>query len=431
MTPKSLRLRTYQVGFGDCFLLSVDYRDSPSRHVLIDFGSTKLPPNAPADWMQKVANDIAQQCDNKLTAVIATHRHRDHISGFATNGRRSTGKVIAQLKPDLVLQPWTENPALPPDAEEAAIPTAEKGMAAHQASLSAMHRVSQHILAESARNHNYLRALEDSPRDQIDFLGDDNLQNRSAVVNLMTMGAAREYLSAGMATALDGLLPGVEVEVLGPPTVAQSDAVKKQRSRDPNEFWQLQASAFAALEPAERGRVKPLFPDYVRERIDGLFPMDTRWLIYHARHLRGRQMLQIVRMLDRAMNNTSLILLFRAQGKSLLFPGDAQIENWSYALSQPDVRRRLAEVDLYKVGHHGSLNATPRSLWGAFKKKSKNDSKTRLLTVASTLAGKHGSVDAHTEVPRQTLVTELKRESNFFSTQSLGPALFHDTTINL
>ena len=38
--------------------------------------------------------------------------------------------------------------------------------------------------------------------------------------------------------------------------------------------------------------------------------------------------------------------------------------------SRQDVRKLLADVDFYKVGHHGSLNATPRKLlWEAFTKR--------------------------------------------------------------
>ena len=47
----------------------------------------------------------------------------------------------------------------------------------------------------------------------------------------------------------------------------------------------------------------------------------------------------------------------------LLFGGDAQIENWEYALKfapdKADNLDRLRLVDLYKVGHHGSHNGTP------------------------------------------------------------------------
>ena len=69
-------------------------------------------------------------------------------------------------------------------------------------------------------------------------------------------------------------------------------------------------------------------------------------------------------MLDQAMNNTNLILLFEIGAKKFLFSGDAQIENWTYALKAvPDVERvreLVADVGVYKVGHHGSLNATRR-----------------------------------------------------------------------
>ena len=43
VTPKSLTIRTYNVGFGDCFLLSFLYPGNSEKHVLIDFGSTGMP----------------------------------------------------------------------------------------------------------------------------------------------------------------------------------------------------------------------------------------------------------------------------------------------------------------------------------------------------------------------------------------------------
>jgi hypothetical protein len=135
------------------------------------------------------------------------------------------------------------------------------------------------------------------------------------------------------------------------------------------------------------------------------------------------------------MNNTSVILLFEVGGKKLLFPGDAQLENWMYALKEAKeaaaIRRLLAGVDLYKVGHHGSLNATPRSLWNGFSKRGNEKKRNRLTTMMSTMAGKHGSSDRDTEVPRSKLVTALSAESNLFTTQKLtkstGP--FHKVDV--
>jgi len=102
--PTSVSIRTYQVGFGDCFLLSFVYPDATERHVLVDFGTTKLPDDAPKTRMADIAEDIRTRSGGKLTAVVATHRHQDHISGFAPDSKgKGTGSVIAELKPDLVL----------------------------------------------------------------------------------------------------------------------------------------------------------------------------------------------------------------------------------------------------------------------------------------------------------------------------------------
>jgi hypothetical protein len=71
----------------------------------------------------------------------------------------------------------------------------------------------------------------------------------------------------------------------------------------------------------------------------------------------------------------------------MLFPGDAQIENWSYALTSPEaesLRSDLGELDLYKVGHHGSRNATPKqSLFPLLKANAGGTS----LAVMSTMPG--------------------------------------------
>jgi hypothetical protein len=150
-------------------------------------------------------------------------------------------------------------------------------------------------------------------------------------------------------------------------------------------------------------------------------PPEARWFRDRLQRLRGAQLLEIVRTLDDQMNNTSVILLFEVESKKLLFPGDAQIENWSYALEDaPDhetTRALLADVDLYKVGHHGSLNATPKKLlWEGFKKRG---SSKRLTTVLSTLPGKHGRAQSNTEVPRKPLLKALEEESDLNNTNDL------------
>jgi len=124
---KQASLRAYNVGFGDCMLLRLTYTDDTERNVLIDFGSSQLPRGAPATRMADIAADIKTITHGHLDMVVATHRHSDHISGF---GRADTGDIIEALEPEVVVQPWTEDPHLKPDARQ---PIADDRPAAHLA----------------------------------------------------------------------------------------------------------------------------------------------------------------------------------------------------------------------------------------------------------------------------------------------------------
>lgn len=424
--PTSVEIRTYQVGFGDCFLLSFIYSASKKRHVLVDFGTTGLPDDAPRSRMMDIAEDIKARCEGKLHAVVATHRHRDHISGFETkpNGK-GTGDVIASLKPDVVIQPWTEDPELETDATGPQL-RALDSRTRRVSALSAMHAVAAQAINTAKRRRYIPKAL----REQLSFLGEDNLKNLSAVKNLMNM-APNNYVHFGTASGLARILPGVKVHVLGPPTLDDDDKIKVQRRTDPGEFWHFQMNALRFAE-GQAPKKPVLFPRHVASAGPS-FPIDARWLVYHARLVHSSQLLQLVRILDSAMNNTSVILLFEIGDKLLLFPGDAQIENWSFALSKENVRELLKKVNLYKVGHHGSLNATPKTLWNLFDNKSTSeDGQDRLVSLMSTMEGKHGSEANETEVPRRPLVHALAAETDHFSTQELhGDTFFHDETIEV
>ncbi len=400
-TPTGFRVRAYQVGFGDCFLLTFEY-PSGNKHVLIDFGTVRLPDNAPRDQLMKIAQDIKQVCGSEgLTAVVETHRHRDHISGFSTDKKNAPGKIIADLRPKLVLHPWTEDPKTKTNAQTAT--RKDSHTQAFVGRLEAMQAFSGRAYTEAqrlqARNWPGFKA-------ELRFAGENNLPNDSAVRNLMDMAPEKnhEYLNCGMKTSLASLLPGVRVWVLGPPTLKQSKAIQKQSSTNADEFWQLQKST-VTFDPSNYFSAASEWK--------GDPPEPLRWFLRRADKVRADQMLGLVRILDQAMNNTSVILLFEVGGKRFLFPGDAQWENWSYALSRPELKALLTNVELYKVGHHGSRNATPKSMWNQVKEKGD----PHLNTILSTLSGVFGKEKSKTEVPRTTLIAELEKNSKFHTTE--------------
>jgi len=126
-------------------------------------------------------------------------------------------------------------------------------------------------------------------------------------------------------------------------------------------------------------------------------------------------------MLDGTLNNQSLVVLFTCRGKKLLFVGDAQWGNWAYWLygkavkgKDPGIseaaRKILASIDFYKVGHHGSTNATPIPAVGAMS--------ATCAAMCSTETGfpspkrTYGSIAKKTEVPRIPLMVALEQQTN-------------------
>jgi hypothetical protein len=413
--PTSVRIISYNVGFGDAFLLSFRYAAGGDRHVLIDFGSTKLPSRGPRS-IRSVADKIAQDCGGKLHMIAVTHRHADHMSGF--DG--ASGKVIAGLQPDLVVQPWTEDPDLDPNATA----PAGGGGATGGGSLAA--RAVTTRLAEMDAVARAIRRFAGRPQasasmpvslaEELHFLGETNIKNEGAVRNLMTMGKRRVYAKFGTKLPITTLLPGVSIRVLGPPTADQAPDIATLASKDAQEYWHLAAVVARRSSATDQ---RQLFPDVAAVAV----PQPARWLVPQIDRMSAEESLAIVRAIDDALNNTSLILLFDIGGSKLLFPGDAQIENWRYALfNAPDaaaIRASLADIAMYKVGHHGSLNGTPKTVWFGFTRRGAADRVPRLQTMISTLAGKHGKASRGTEVPRRKLMDALDAESDLQTTGTL------------
>ncbi len=81
----------------------------------------------------------------------------------------------------------------------------------------------------------------------------------------------------------------------------------------------------------------------------------------------------------------------------------------------------LSGETTYKVGHRGSLNATPKSLWRLWFPKGSSTpiSGKRMLAMLSTIAGKHGDEDSGTEVPRRKLLSALQSHTRLRNTQGL------------
>ena len=423
-TPTRVHVRMYRVGFGDSFLITFDYRSAlpdgrRQRHVLVDCGTTRQDPEGPT--LADVAGLISEHCAGKLDVLVVTHRHADHLSAFQA---ADTATIMDRLEPDLVVRPWTDNPAAPIDAAGPVDldDASRRYVAALRVGQDAAGLVGHALRAGGAHGDHALNGAS-GLRGELARLALDQVANQPAIERLdgYARGARGAYVAFGGETGIERHVPGVQVEVLGPPTVAQWPEVTQQRSEDPDEFWMLSRDLVdhgfteTGLDPADSRRWDVLLGD------DHIGP--ARWLLERLDDQRVGSVLRIVRTFDGAINNTSLILLFKVGDRRLLFSGDAQIENWSYVLA-PDgaengaaLRQELSRIDLYKVGHHGSRNATPRSLFSLWTKG--GEPEHPMVALMSTLAGVHGKRPS-TAVPRATLVNALRRRTQLFTTDELG-----------
>jgi hypothetical protein len=423
--PSRVAVRMHQVGFGDCFLLTVTYPtpvedERTERHILFDFGTMRLP----TGWkdLSRVARSINERTQGRIDAVVVTHRHRDHLSAF---GQVALAKLLQETAPPtMVLRPWTEAP----DADERF--TGEDGSPG-ASSRSFVRSLGNADVFASAVAHRIAPPAARGLRGDLHLMSFDQLSNPAAIDQLTKWAGpdGGEYLYYGQPTRLGSLLPGVHVRVMGPPTIEQHPDVARMRDVDHEEFWMLYRK-LVGDGLAEDVRSEPaISTEGGASDMEGKAAPSgpVQWLIEHLDRQRTGSLLRIVRLLDDVLNNTSLILLFEIEGKGgtrrLLFPGDAQIENWEFALKPAEERTAnldvLAQVDLYKVGHHGSRNATPRTLFNLW---SERDADRPITALMSTKDDVYGDSPA-TNVPRTTLVEALRTraEDSFFDTRAFDP----------
>jgi beta-lactamase superfamily II metal-dependent hydrolase len=391
-TPAGLRVRMYRVGFGDFFLVTVPTAAGP-KHILIDCGVHAGNIGSLPDAVKQMATDTGHQ----LALIIMTHRHADHISGFAT-----CKDVFSQFAVEKVWMSWFEDPK---NDDAVRFQSNLMGIAAHlQTQLAARTDPEAEDLLRLARN----------------ATGEPLAAGRgssNAVALQVLHGGFKapqpvvEYYQAGETPTLPASLQaaGITAQILGPPIdpelVAQMDSKNHQY--------------LANVGQQGSGPVVPFPPEfrtdatcYPKAAFDRYSARDTEQML---RSVMPDRLAAKARQADNTLNNQSLVVLFTFRGKNLLFVGDAQWGNWENFLfggpigagSSADLTAKsksiLGSLDFYKVGHHGSTNATPIDTVNAMR--------DGCVAMCSTEPGQYGSTDRGTEVPRLPLVDALAKKT--------------------
>jgi len=159
--------------------------------------------------------------------------------------------------------------------------------------------------------------------------------------------------SGGVRTLETDALPGVKVHILGPSR--NPDVIRDMNPPKGKSYLRLRKAA-----DVNNGLPLLPFPHRFRqENYTGTATIPEGDLQEIERAGAMSDLVAAV-ALDKAVNGTSLMLMLEISGVFLLFPGDAQWGTWKAVMEDPEWREMLGRVKFYKIGHHGSHNATPK-----------------------------------------------------------------------
>jgi hypothetical protein len=392
--PGGAVVRMYRIGHGDCFLVAFAGKEANKpAYVLIDCGYKPGSPGklAHPNTVKDIGADIIATTGGFVDVAVLTHEHQDHVNGF-------TAKNFPELKVGEVWFAWTEDP---------------RDAVANELRKKFKDRLLGLI---DAREQLHNLALDETAERIADFLelelGDDAGsfggtgmgvagKDPASSANKLAMKFLRDcsegdpvyLLPHGKPVPIAGAA-SARAFALGPPhdmdKIDDLDPEPAESFGD-DDHPQALAAPGGAARPARgssfpRGYVIPLegvfdHPEFgtfftarfgnanapVADAPDGAnVPDNPAWRRIGADMAQDAEALALA--MNNATNNSSLVLAFELSkgGKVLLFAGDAQAGNWrswsddAFADGRAEVTAKdlLGRTVLYKVGHHGSHNAT-------------------------------------------------------------------------
>jgi hypothetical protein len=155
------------------------------------------------------------------------------------------------------------------------------------------------------------------------------------------------------------VLPGVTIHAMGP---SRDPEVIRDMDPPKGGAFELRMAAMANDDADKPVTIFP--PSYILKDAARKTTLDAFGLrdadIADLKQIANEDAFGVAVQLDKAVNGTSLMLMFEIGRAHMLFPGDAQWGTWQNALGDPDFKELLMKTNFLKVGHHGSHNATPK-----------------------------------------------------------------------
>ncbi|HET9765698.1 MAG TPA: MBL fold metallo-hydrolase [Thermoanaerobaculia bacterium] len=402
-------VRMFCQGLGDCFLITIPQAGARVYSILIDCGVAIGTPSQEA-LMKTVVEEVVTLTGGSpakkgtVDLLVVTHQHWDHVSGFLQAPDALKGLTFKHL-----WMAWTESET------DSLAKQLRKEFEKAKLAIDGAVRKAVKLGAGDPRNAARLAGIEGVMSFFGPPLGAAGGKAKEAKGTLADAMSEARKLVGNDKDAIECLLPGhtshlpgaasglaksIQAIVLGPPhdraklvrinpRESKNEAYEKHKGDAPG--LAINAGWSASILHADDGDGAVIDPEFDRAE-----PFDSsrgrswkeaqddpyfRAHYFDDGHLnKGRRIdgewlwsgaQRLALQMDSYTNNTSLVIAFELPKSKdvLLFVGDAQIGNWLSWHDQPyktvdgrelTAAQLLARTVLYKVGHHGSHNATLR-----------------------------------------------------------------------
>lgn len=373
----TLTLRAYNVLFGDAVLLTLAEPDAPARHMLVDFGNALARETGRDAVFEPVLRDIVARTGGILDLYVMTHEHMDHIQGPLYCAR----KLGVSLRARRV---WMTASSAPDYYDRFVQAQVQKKLA-----LAALAAAGDLALAVGA-----------------DRMPDGML----GLLELNNPRASRDCVD------FIASLGGAEVPPVLPRYVFRKDGAA------PEADVPFADVTFRILAPEEDTAVyfRPLGPAVAgvaagMGAVAGGFgtappPGVAAGAFFDLLAFRAGEMAQNLRSIDKAANNSSVVIELEWRGWRLLLAGDAEERSWEIMQRQGLLR----PAHVLKVSHHGSHNGSPPAGLDIVLPATAPDERPRHAIVST-------AVGAYTGVPDEASLALIATRAELHDTRTKPP----------